>query len=201
MMQIKNLQRKYWLFTLSVIVFTLISVQYSHAETSLRATEVSVRVTGTSTMHDWEMVSDKADSEVQFILNDQGQPERMESVVLRLSKTSLRSERAGLASRAHDAMKADKHPEIIFVTNGSGSVEKNGDSYNITTSGDLTIAGVTRQVSVEAICVNGDEDKLICTGSSELKMSDFNVDPPSMALGAFRTGDEITIEYRVAYTK
>ncbi len=201
MTQNKNFRCKSWLFTISVLVFNLITIQYSHAQSRFTATEVSVKVTGTSTMHDWEMQSDNAESEVQLSLNEEGQPEHMESVTLRLSKTSLKSERAGLDGRAHDAMKAEKHPEIVFITNGSGSLEKNGDGYIIATSGDLTIAGVTRQVSVKAYCVNGDESKLICTGSSELKMSDFNIDPPSMALGAFRTGDEITIQYRVAYTK
>ena len=160
-----------------------------------------VTVTGTSTLHDWEMKSETMTSEVVFSTNDSGSPESLESVMLRLSKKTLRSDKSGLERRAYDAMNANHHPEIVFLTNGSGSLQKRGDQYQVSSRGELTVAGVTRQVSVDAICINGDDERLVCSGSTRLKMSDFNIDPPVMMLGALRTGDEITINYNIVYVQ
>jgi len=160
-----------------------------------------VTVTGTSTLHDWEMKSESVNSEVVFNINDSGGPESLESVMFRLSKKTLRSDKSGLERRAYDAMNANRHPEIVFRTNGSGSLQKRGDRYQVNSRGELTVAGVTRQVSVDAICINGDDERLVCSGSTRLKMSDFNIDPPVMMLGALRTGDEITISYNIIYVQ
>jgi hypothetical protein len=160
-----------------------------------------IMVSGTSTIHDWEMISENISSEAKFSTNDEGQPEKLESVSFRLTKTTLKSDKSGLDRRAYEAMNAKRHPEIIFRTNGSGMLVKNDDKILIDSRGELTIAGNTRQVNVSAICINGDDKKLVCTGEQKLKMTDFNIDPPVMMLGALRTSDEITISYKIVYVQ
>jgi hypothetical protein len=167
---------------------------------SYRASDAIITVTGTSTLHDWEMKSENASSEVTFIINEEGQPDDIESVIFRLRTNTLKSDKSGLDRRAYEAMNAGSHPEIIFRTNGNNNMEQKGDSYRINSSGELTVAGVTRKISVNATCVNGDDRKLVCSGSQMLKMSDFNIEPPVMMLGTLRTGDEITITYNIVYT-
>lgn len=160
-----------------------------------------VTVTGTSTIHDWEMRSEDVAGEAVFNTSDTGSPQSLESVMFRLNKTTLKSDKSGLDKRAYEALNSKRHPEIIFRTNGSNNIRKNGDTYLVNARGDLTIAGVTRQVSVDATCINGDDEKLVCSGSRTLKMSEFDIDPPVMMLGALRTGDEITISYNIVYTR
>lgn len=160
-----------------------------------------IMVSGTSTIHDWEMISENISSEAKFSTNDEGQPEKLESVSFRLTKTTLKSDKSGLDRRAYEAMNAKRHPEIIFRTNGSGRLVKNDDKILIDSRGELTIAGNTRQVNVSATCINGDDKKLVCTGEQKLKMTDFNIDPPVMMLGALRTSDEITISYKIVYVQ
>ena len=160
-----------------------------------------IMVSGTSTIHDWEMISENISSEAKFSTNDEGQPEKLESVSFRLTKTTLKSDKSGLDRRAYEAMNAKQHPEIIFRTNGSGMLVKNDDKILIDSRGELTIAGNTRQVNVSATCINGDDKKLVCTGEQKLKMTDFNIDPPVMMLGALRTSDEITISYKIVYVQ
>ena len=160
-----------------------------------------ITVIGTSTLHDWEMRSEIMSSEVVFSTNDSGFPESIESVTFRLNKTTLISDKSGLDRRAYEALNAKRYPEIVFRTNGSGSLSKSGDNYRVSSLGELTVGGVTRQVTVNATCINGDDEILVCSGSTRLKMSDFNIDPPVMMLGALRTGDEITINYNIVYVK
>ncbi len=160
-----------------------------------------IMVKGSSTIHDWEMISETINSEARFKMNDDGQPEQLESVSFSLKKRTLQSDKSGLDRRAYDALNAGRYPEITFRTNGTGRFEKNGDNYQIISNGELTIAGNTRQINVRATCVNGDDKKLICSGSQKLKMTDYNIDPPVMMLGALRTGDEVTISYNIVYAR
>lgn len=158
-----------------------------------------VTVKGTSSLHDWELHSETLMSEVVFTTGNGENLESLESVVFILEKTTLESERSRLQRMAHEEMDAENHPEITFRSNGNGTVEASGDEYIITANGDLTISGVTRQVSVEATCIAGDEE-LVCTGTKDLDMTDFDVDPPTLLLGTIRTHEEVTVEFRMVYT-
>ncbi|MGF1585317.1 MAG: YceI family protein [Bacteroidales bacterium] len=183
-----------------VLAMNVTAGDHSSSLTRFTSTDVNISVVGTSTLHDWEMQSDAAVSEAQFTVDNQGQPERLESVMFRLQKNTLKSDKSGLDRRAYDAMNADRHPEIIFRTNGSGDLQESGDKYEVNTKGELTVAGVTRNIDVNATCTNGNGNELVCTGSQTLNMSDFDIDPPVMMLGTLRTGDEITINYRIVYS-
>jgi polyisoprenoid-binding protein YceI len=183
------------LFLLPVSVLQASDQTFTHAPGSF------VVVTGTSTLHDWEMKSENLNSEVVFNVNEEGSPESIESIMVSLTINSLKSDKSGLEKRAYDAMDAKRHPEIVFHTNGSGNLDKRGDKYLVNSRGELTVSGVTRQVNVSATCINGDDQKLVCSGSTKLKMSDFMIDPPVMMLGALRTGDEIIISYNIVYVQ
>jgi hypothetical protein len=162
--------------------------------------ESYVTVTGTSTLHDWEMKSGNVRGEAIFIKDDSGSPQALESVMFRLEKETLKSDKSGLDRRAYQALNTNRHPEIVFRTNGNNNIRKSGDRYVVNTTGELTIAGVTRQVNVTATCINGEGQRLVCSGSRSLKMSDFDIDPPVMMMGTLRAGDEITINYNIVYT-
>ena len=174
----------------------------SQAQTFKATSDSYIMIKGTSTLHDWELRSENVISEVLFKMNDGGHPENLEYLTFSLNKMTLKSNQSGLDRRAYEALKANRHPELVFRMNGNSSMQQqHGDNYMVSLKGDLIIAGVTRQINVNATCLNGDDKKLICSGSQKLKMTDFQVDPPVMMLGALRTGDEITIDYRMVYTR
>lgn len=194
----KNIALK--LIMVACSIFLIHNMQ-AQMQTYRPADDSYVMVKGTSTIHNWEMISENIVSEARFKTDDEGQPEQIESVSFRLKKTTLQSDKSGLDRRAYNAMNASRHPDIIFRSNGSGRLVKNGDDYIVNTKGELTIAGYTRQINVQATCINGDDKKMVCSGSQKLKMTDFNIDPPVMMLGALRTADEVTISYSIVYTQ
>ncbi len=163
--------------------------------------ESYIMVKGTSTLHDWEMISENVDGVIRLKMNGDGVPGNIDHLVLTMQKATLKSSQSGLDRRAYDALNAGRHPEITFRMDGPGMVRENGDSYIMSTEGYLTVAGETRKINVRATCVNGDGNRLICSGSRSLKMSDFDIDPPVMMFGALRTGDEVTVDYRLVYTE
>lgn len=158
-----------------------------------------IRVEGTSTLHDWEMRSEDIEGEISLIMNGDGVPEELESLNFRLKKTSLKSSMSGLERRAYNALNAATYPDITFRLTGRGDIQTNGEGYIVSTRGVLTVAGQTMETDVEAICFNGDDNKLVCSGSQNIKMTDFQIDPPVMMLGALRTVDEVTVNFRVVY--
>jgi hypothetical protein len=163
--------------------------------------ESQIVVTGTSTLHDWELRSGTLKSEVIFNTGTDEGIESLESVMFIVETSSLESDRSRLQNLAHEELDARNHPEITFRASGNGTVKSTGNEYRITTKGELTIAGVSRQVSIEATCIDRGSETLVCTGTEDLRMTDFDVDPPTLMLGTIRTDDEITVEFRIIYAE
>lgn len=159
----------------------------------------SVTVSGTSNVHDWEMTTTNPSSFAEFKILTDGKPEVLQTLNFRLQKSTLKSDKSGLEKRAMEALKADKNPEISYQSTSPAQVKQNGDKMIITTQGRLSIAGVTKVVDVTAECTNGNGNTLVCKGEKKLKMTDFNVTPPTMMLGALRVVDDITISYTMIY--
>src|SRR5690554_7280057 len=65
-------------------------------------------------------------------------------------------------------------------------------------SSDLTLAGVTRQIQMD-VNVEETSEGIRYTGSVPLKMSDFEIRPPTAMFGALRTGDEVTVGFDVVF--
>lgn len=160
--------------------------------------ESTISVRGTSTLHDWEMTSPRVNSQVVFNMEDDN-IESLGSVSLTLEASSLESDENRLNRLAHETMDVENHPQITFRAS-SGNVVADGSSYTVTATGDLTIAGETREVTVEATCIEQGEE-LICTGTEEMKMTDFGMEPPRLFLGTLRTHDEVTVEFNMVYSR
>ncbi len=181
--------------------FLLVNELKADNETYRPAPGSYIVVKGTSTLQSWEMRSENPVSEVVFRIDEEGNPESLESVVFRLNKKSLESNSSGLNRKAYESLDADRYPEIVFTAEGNGNLVKQGNNYEVTTSGELNISGVTRRITVNATCSNNDEARLVCSGSQKLKMTDFNVDPPVVMFGALRAGDEITVNYTIIFER
>jgi hypothetical protein len=158
-----------------------------------------VVVMGTSTLQDWELRSETLLSEIVFGSENGDDIESLERLMFTLEKTSLESDQSRLQRSAHSEMDAENHPQITFRAS-DGTVRRNGEEYRINATGDLTVSGVTRQVSVEATCINSGNE-MVCTGTENLRMTDFNIDPPTLMLGTIRTDDEVAVEFRIGYSR
>lgn len=188
-------------FLFSIIISGILLIPQLQAQTqSYTSTEDSqITVKGTSTLHDWEMKSETLMSEVVFNTEDGEQLESLESVTLVLQANSLEADQGRLERLAHETLNVEDHPEISYRSNG-GTIRANGNEYEVTSTGELTISGVTQQVSVEATCIQG-ENNIVCAGTKELLMTDYGLEPPRLFLGTLVTDDEVTVEFRVTYAR
>ena len=99
----------------------------------------------------------------------------------------------------YDALKTDSFKNIIFqfVEAKSPSQESSG-KFNVPITGDLTIAGVKKRVTIN-FQVQKLDGKVLLKGEKNIKMTDFNVDPPKALFGTITTGDDITIKISTVF--
>ena len=161
-------------------------IRYSQSSTS------SISISGTSTMHDWTMTSDKSTYDAVFEINSQGDPLQLISLAVSVPAESLKSGKSGMDKNAYSALKTNKHKQITFQL-ASGKI----DGKTIRCAGSLTIAGTTKSIDVEATYTILPDGSIQCKGSKKLAMKDYNVEPPSFMFGSVTTGNEITVSFDV----
>ena len=166
---------------------------------SLEAGTSKFIVKGTSTLHDWEMVTESGMS--GHIECNEGQTNDLCITAIKLSVDvkTLKSGKNLMDKKCYDALKEDKFPQIKYNFEKVSSLEKQSDgTFQTVLVGDVTIAGVTKKTTVNAkVQFNGTSLKI--TGSKDMKMSDFNVKPPKALMGTIKTGNEITVEFNLNF--
>lgn len=166
------------------------------AQSTFEVKSHSIVVAGTSNLHDWTANAEKVNGNVKVKV-DNGKIAAVQNVDLRVDAKSLKGSKGSIMdSKIEDALNADKNPYIQFKSTGGSVTEKSG-SYKVSANGVLTIAGVSQNVTVDAVgkvLPNGDIE---FSGTKKLKMTDYKVDPPKAMLGTLTTGDEITLSFKV----
>ncbi|KGL63941.1 YceI family protein [Polaribacter sp. Hel1_85] len=155
----------------------------------------SVSVKGTSTLHDWESKVEKTNATININNLDEV---AIETIDVKIEATSLKSGKRTMDKITYKALKAEEHPLISFIFKKGEIISENTDFINITLHGDLTIAGVTKNVSV-LTRINKLGDTITLIGKYKLKMTDYGIKPPTALLGTIKTGDEITIEFNLKF--
>ncbi len=177
-------------FVVTVLIITILALR-TEAQTAYKQTGDSyITVAGTSTLHAWTMTSKDTQYQATFENGPDGAPAQLKSLSLTVPSQSLKSEHSAMDKNAYSSLKTDKFKTITFSLTTS-SIDKN----LIKCSGNLTIAGFTKLINVDANCQTKPDMSLRCTGSKTFKMSEFQVDPPSFMFGTVKTGDEITISF------
>lgn len=165
------------------------------AQTNFKQADGSyITIAGTSTLHEWTMTSLQPGVQASFQMDEKGVPSQLKSLSVSVPSESLKSAHKAMDKNAYSALKADKFKAIGFTLT---SATTNSNVFQC--NGSLTIAGVTKPISLDATC-QPKERTLRCTGSKKMKMSDFQVEAPSFMFGTVKTGDEITISFNIDLT-
>ncbi|WP_088653064.1 YceI family protein [Geofilum rhodophaeum] len=98
--------------------------------------------------------------------------------------------------KAHEALQVKKYADITFTQTGTATAQLSGTKFSTTVTGTLTISGKKQKVNLR---ITGDtaNGQLKVSGTANLKMTDFGIDPPKAMLGAVKSGDAIKVNYEV----
>ncbi len=155
----------------------------------------SIVISGTSTLHNWEMNVTNASG--GFILSDDlTDLGKLTEGSIRIDVSGIRSESNLMDKKAHDALKLKQFPQIkIKIENAAGK----------TGSGNATllfaIAGTTKTVTDNFQILEEHQGNVAISGTLDIKMSEFGIAPPVAMLGTLKTGDSVSLRYNLHFRK
>src|SRR5690606_15064215 len=149
----------------------------------------TMTIKGTSNIHDWTANVEKINGTANLAFSDDGMVE-IENYNISFDVNSIKSTKGNaMDKRIYKALKADTYSTINYKMKSLSSMKKTATGFTAKVEGNLTIAGTTKPVSVDITgkeLANGNYE---VSGSKALKMTTFNVEPPTAMLGALTTAD------------
>jgi polyisoprenoid-binding protein YceI len=175
---------------LLLVLFTLPQVLWS--QNSYRQSGDSyLTVAGTSTLHDWTMTTKEPQVQVAFDIAN-GVITQVKNLNVTVACQSLKSAHNAMDKNAYSSLKADKFKTITFKI-ASATVQGNA----IQCTGSLFISGVTKNVTVSASYEVKPDGTINVTGSMPIKMSDYQVEPPTFMFGSVKTGNDVKVSFNL----
>jgi polyisoprenoid-binding protein YceI len=162
--------------------------------------DYAVTIHGTSNLHNWDESVKTVTGEGAVNTNSDGSYD-LEAINIKMEVHSIKSDMGSIMNNnTYKALKADENPQIIFaLSSPAKSIQINTVEKTVSIKGNLTIAGVTRPVNMQVKIVMQAQGKLLFVGSQVIKMSDYDIKPPTALLGTLKTGNEITINFKTSF--
>jgi len=172
------------------------------AQTALHSQDMDMKLSGTSNLHDWEMNAARGTSKASFLIDKKGRVISMSLLAFSFPAKNLKSDHTAMDKNTYKALRTDKNPNISFVGTSSSIKSTGGNNYTLSCNGNMTIAGTTKATNLIATGVYSPASgSFTITGVKKIKMTDYNVKPPTAVMGTIKTGDDITLSYNVKLTK
>lgn len=98
----------------------------------------------------------------------------------------------------NEALKSDEFPQITFTLKNATAITIPDDidnGFEIEVDGSLTVAGVTREISFKSNGFIMDDGRIRAVGGKQIKMTDFNVEPPTALFGMVKAEDELRVRF------
>ena len=97
-----------------------------------------------------------------------------------------------------DALKSSEFPEITFIFESAEILEmpnSHDQAFELEVRGSLTVAGNTREIRFNTRAYFLETHKVRAIGNTTIKMSDFDVEPPTALMGLIKADDELTVNF------
>ncbi|HVU58486.1 MAG TPA: YceI family protein [Puia sp.] len=177
-------------------VLLLLRTMASSAQTNYTGSNISLVVSGTSTLHNWDMKSANGECKATFTLNG-ANISGLTAMSFSTAAVALKSEHSSMDNNAYKALKTEKNPAISYVMTSAVVTPGAGGIATVKCQGRLTIAGTTRDQELIATVKANSDNTLTVSGTRTISMKDFNMQPPTFMMGAIKTGNDITLAFNL----
>lgn len=178
----------------------LLGLVFLLGQTSYKVDNSKSKLTidGTSTLHDWTSIAEQVsgDASIQFDNNSI----KINNLKFQVLVSSIKSGKEGMDENTWEELQSEDHPNIQYELVSVEKINPAENGYTLETKGALQVAGKTKVIKM-TVTATKTGDQFLFSGEKALKMTDFEIDPPTMFLGTIRTGDDITIKFNVLYKK
>ncbi|MDB5130827.1 MAG: yceI [Mucilaginibacter sp.] len=160
--------------------------------------DAAITVLGSSNVHDWTMTASTMESRGEFNFEG-GTLRSLLAFNFSVDAKSLKSDHESMDTRTYKTIKADQYPKITYKLTHAVITAMQKNKYSIRTTGELRIAGATQTIVILVSAVVNPDNSISCSGSQKIKLTDFNIDPPSFMLGAMKVKNDLTIQFNLIY--
>lgn len=172
---------------LVALLFFILAAVGSAQESYTLASESTLSIDGSSTIHDWTVTANKMSGTLSALENTP------KAITFEVSVADIISERGvTMDNKMHDALKKEEHPKVLFALN-----ELKGTSVLL---GTLSIAGVEKQVEVETTIIPSDKGVRF-KGEQKIILQDYGMEPPTAMFGQIIVGDVVTVKFDLLFEK
>lgn len=154
----------------------------------------TMTILGTTNVHDFKSKVTQAKGEA--VLNGSNE---LQSLMVEIPVRSIKSGEKLMDTKTYETFDVDNNPNITFKLVDVNTLHIEGNKVSVTLTGNLTMAGVTRKISIKSNGSATKEGVYEFTGSVALKMTDFKMSPPTAMMGLMKVGDAITLKYDVSF--
>jgi polyisoprenoid-binding protein YceI len=125
----------------------------------------------------------------------------LRSVDVEIPVRSLSCGSKGLEENMFKTLKADKFPEIRYhMSTYQLAGDATDDGVTLQAIGTLTVAGQSKTIAMSVKTGRGPNGSATAAGTQEILMTDFGIKPPVFMLGALRTGNKVTVSFKLNAT-
>src|ERR1035441_4607821 len=209
--------------TIALSLLATVSLPAAEQMTTFNARSGSkMRIEGTSNIHDWQVESPFIAGLLEVGPNFPMEPgqavtpgkveAKAEVFITVRSLKSLEKDGKPYSDKMDEVMwehmKETENKKIVFhlseLTLKEAATAKDAP-YVFEAKGNLAVAGVTNKITMMVNVLPLGEKKLKITGTTNLKMTDYKIEPPApkIALGMIKTGDDVKLifEWRLSPPK
>jgi polyisoprenoid-binding protein YceI len=190
--------KKLQIMALAILMLPAI---YTSAQNTYTSSTVDLTVSGTSTLHDWDMKSLKANCTATFTQNSAGHITGLTALSFSTPANALKSEHSSMDNNAYKALKSDKNPSITYTMTSATVTAGETGAVTVKCNGKLTIAGTEKDQEIVAVVKPNADNSLTVSGSRAISMKDFNMQPPTFMLGTIKTGNDVTLKFNLILRK
>jgi polyisoprenoid-binding protein YceI len=193
-----------WNILKIAIVMLMLSPQVMMAQSSYKLAsdkDNTIKVLGTSNIHDWTMTAKDVESSGVFKFNSSNELIDVASLKFTVVAKSLKSEKSSMDNRTYKSIKADQFPKITYQLTFATVTMTQANKYSIQTTGILTIAGKTQTIAMKVTALLNADRSISIHGTEKLMLTDYGIEPPSFMLGAMKVGNDLVIQFNLTYIK
>jgi hypothetical protein len=179
--------------TVGLLLFQINSLQAQ----SFKVKNYKMVVQGTSSLHDWESVVEKAECKGFYSMSGNSLTD-VKDVVIKIPVTSIKSTKGKIMdNKTYDAFNYKTHPNIVFTL----STQKiNNKNSTIDLTGTLAMAGMTRGINLLVNYKILPTGELQIIGSKKIVMTDFGMEPPTAMMGTIKVGNDVSVYFEITLT-
>lgn len=177
--------------TIFLFILLILPAASLLGQQNFQLSSVEMSIEGTSTLHDWVSSVDQLTAKAEIEISN-NKLVSIPMLQVRIPVKGIKSTKGKIMdNKTYNALKADDHPTIQFQLNKITLQATN----QLLASGQLTIAGKAKSVEFPVEYTTQSNQKIQFKGAYTLKMTDYNMDPPTALMGSIKTGDEVTVRF------